>query len=144
MVADDAYYDFLERIAAAVPKAYELPLRVGPLMRHDDYGALGLAWKSAPTVRQSLERVERYCRLWTDNMTYELRESEEQEGVFDFVLHRFGERRLGMRLSNESTLASGVSLIRQASHPSFSPAAVHLVHKAPRETAAHTRYFGCA
>ncbi len=63
MISDDAYYDLLERIASEMDSAHELPLRVGPLMRPDDYGALGLAWKSAPTVRSSLERVERYCRF---------------------------------------------------------------------------------
>jgi hypothetical protein len=30
-------------------------------------------------------------------------------------VHRFGERRLGVRLSNEATLASATSLIRQTS-----------------------------
>ena len=55
MIADDAYYDLLERIAAEMENAFELPLRVGPLMQPDDYGALGLAWKSAPTIRSSLD-----------------------------------------------------------------------------------------
>jgi AraC-like DNA-binding protein len=109
-------------------------------MRPDDYGALGLAWKSAPTVRHSLERVERYCRLWTDNMAYEVR---DDEGGVDFVLHRFGDRRLGLRLSNEATIASATSLIRQTSSTAFRPRAVYLRHEAPSVTSAHERYFGC-
>lgn len=140
MVAADAYYDLLERIAAEMDDGHELPLRVGPLMRPDDYGALGLAWKSAPSIRHSLERVERYCRLWTGNLTYEIR---EREGGADFLLHRFGERRLGMRLSNEATIASAASLIRQTSSASFRPRAVFLKHGAPACTSAHERYFGC-
>lgn len=140
VIADDAYYDLLERIAASMEDAHELPLKVGPLMRPDDYGALGLAWKSAPTVRSSLERVERYCRLWTDNLTYEIR--DRSDGV-DFVVHRSGERRLGMRLSNEATIASATSLIRQTSSPRFRPVSVFLKHPAPRTTSSHERYFGC-
>ena len=140
MIADDAYYDLLERIASNMESSFELPLKVGPLMRPDDYGALGLAWKSAPTVRSSLERVERYCRLWTDNLTYEIRERDD--GV-DFIVHRHGERRLGMRLSNEATLASATSLIRQTSSPRFRPQEVLLKHAAPRSISAHERYFGC-
>ena len=140
MIADDAYYDLLERIAATVDDAHELPLRVAPLMRPDDYGALGLAWKSAPTVQGSLERVERYCRLWTDNLSYEIRDRDD--GI-DFVVHRSGQRRLGMRLSNEATLASATSLIRQTSSPRFRPLTVSLKHPAPRSTSAHERYFGC-
>jgi len=140
MVAADAYYDFLERIAREMPDGHELPVRVGPCMRLDDYGALGLAWKSAPTVRGSLERVERYCRLWTDNMTYEIR---DDDGGIEFVLHRVGERRLGMRLSNESTIASAVSLIRQCSSTGFRPRAVAFQHAGPPRVEAHERYFGC-
>ena len=140
MIADDAYYDLLERMAARMENAVELPLKVGPLMRPDDYGALGLAWKSAPTVRSSLERVERYCRLWTDNLTYEIRGRDD--GI-DFIVHRHGERRLGMRLSNEATLASATSLIRQTSSPRFRPQVVTLKHAAPRSVSAHERYFGC-
>jgi AraC-like DNA-binding protein len=109
-------------------------------MRPDDYGALGLAWKSAPTIRSSLERVERYCRLWTDNLTYEV--LDRDDGV-DFILYRSGERRLGMRLSNEATLASATSLIRQTSSPRFRPVTVRLKHAAPRSISSHERYFGC-
>jgi AraC-like DNA-binding protein len=140
MISDDAYYDLLERIAAEMDNAFELPLKVGPLMRPDDYGALGLAWKSAPTIRSSLERVERYCRLWTDNLTYEIR---DRDNGIDFIVHRSGNRRLGMRLSNEATLASATSLIRQTSSPRFRPRTVLLKHAAPGSTSAHERYFGC-
>ena len=139
-VGAEAYYDLLERIARQMQRGYELPLRVGPLMRPDDYGALGLAWKSAPTVGDSLDRVARYCRVWTDNMTYEL---QTRDDGIDFVLHRFGERRLGMRLSNEATVSSAVSLVRQTASKGFRPRAVHLRHKAPDTTAAHEQYFGC-
>ena len=48
MIEDTAYYEFLERAAAVDPRATTLPLRVGAAMRCDDYGAFGLAWKSAP------------------------------------------------------------------------------------------------
>lgn len=139
-IAAEAYYDMLERVAHAMPDAHTLPVRVGPLMQHDDYGALGLAWKSAPTVRASLQRVERYCRLWTDNMTYENRPID---GGVLFVLHRAGERRLGMRLSNECTVASAVGLIRRSASRGFRPRAIYFKHAAPRVTSAHEQFFGC-
>ncbi|MBT6145535.1 MAG: AraC family transcriptional regulator [Gemmatimonadetes bacterium] len=141
VVTDSDYYGLLERIASEVEFAHELPLRVGSLMRPDDYGALGLAWKSAPTVHQSLARIERYCRLWTDNLTYEIR--DHSDGIL-FVLHRSGERRLGMRLSNEATIASATSLIRQTSFDQFCPRAVYLKHEGPASTVAHERYFNCS
>ncbi len=140
MLAEDTYYDLLERIARSMANGHALPLRAGRLMHPNDYGALGLAWKSAPTVRQSLERVERYCRVWTDNMTYELRDSDE--GSF-FMLHRAGVRRLGLRLSNEATAASTVSLIRQTACETFAPKMVFFRHDAPPTISDHERYFRC-
>ena len=140
MVDAEAYYDLLERIVRTMEHGYALPTRVGPLMRPDDYGALGLAWKSASTVRQSLERIERYCRLWTDTMAYEL---VDDDGGAMFHLHRYGERRLGLRVSNECTVASATSLIRQTASKAFRPRAVHLKHGPPAVTSAHEAYFGC-
>lgn len=141
MISDTAYYGLLERIAAETDGAIALPLRAGESMRCDDYGAFGLAWKTAPTLRASFARAERYWRILTSVAAYEVR--PEGEHAY-FMLHRAGERRLGMRLSNEATLASVVSIIRQVSPVPFSPLEVHLKHPAPAVTTAHTAYFGCA
>lgn len=139
MISDTAYYSLLERIAETVD-ATCLPLRTGASMRCDDYGALGLAWKSAPTLLGSLSRVERYARLWTNVVEYELR--PEADGMM-FILHRAGPRRLGLRLSNEATLASTVSLSRQVRPDPFAPREVHFRHPPPGTIAEHERYFGC-
>lgn len=58
MVSDTDYYAFLETIAAQDPNALDLPLRVGASMRLDEYGAMGLAWKSAANLRASWDRAE--------------------------------------------------------------------------------------
>ena len=140
MVSDTAYYDLLERIADLTGGAADLPLRAGESMRCDDYGALGLAWKTAPTLRSSFKRVERYWRLWTSVSHYEVR--PEGSNAY-FILHRAGERRVGMRMSNEATLASATSISRQVSPEGFTPLEVHLKHPAPAKTSAHEAYFGC-
>lgn len=139
MVADTAYYELLERIADQIDVT-ELPIRTGHSMRCDDYGALGLAFKAAPTLFGSYSRIERYARLWTSVVEYELRPVER--GTL-FILHRAGARRLGMRLSNEATLASAVSIGRQVSPVDFTPLEVHLRHSAPKQIIHHQRYFGC-
>jgi AraC-like DNA-binding protein len=109
-------------------------------MRCDEYGALGLAWKAAPTLKASCARIERYARIWTDVVSYELR--DHPQGTL-LVLHREGDRRLGLRLSNEATLASAVSLSRQVCPVPFSPLEVFVQHKAPRSKAFHEAWFGC-
>ncbi len=139
MVAASAYYDLLERIADQIDVT-DLPLKTGGSMRCDDYGALGLAFKAAPTLYGSYSRVERYARLWTSVVQYELRSADE--GTL-FIMHRTGARRLGLRLSNEATLASAVSIAREVCPVGFAPLEVHLKHSAPKTIRHHQRYFGC-
>ncbi len=140
MVSDAEYYDFFERCARADSKGWTLPLRVGAAMRCDEYGAFGLAWKSATDLRGSYKRAERYARVLTSVSKYEV---EPAAGGAFMHLHRDGERRLGMRLSNEATIASIVSISRQASSGEFRPLAVYFKHPAPDSTADHEAHFGC-
>ena len=109
-------------------------------MRCDDYGAFGLAWKSALNLQGSYERAERYARVLTSVSTYELERAEQ--GAF-MHLHREGDRRLGMRLSNEATIASIVSISQQISTQKFQPLAVYFKHSAPSSLTGHHAYFGC-
>ena len=139
-VSDTAYYALLERIAAADADATSLPLRTGASMRCDDYGAFGLAWKTARNLRGSYDRAERYARALTTVSTYEVEPCEE--GAY-MLLHRHGERRLGLRLSNEATIASIMSISREVSERDFAPLAVHFRHGAPRDMSRHEAYFGC-
>ncbi|MAY86179.1 MAG: AraC family transcriptional regulator [Pseudooceanicola sp.] len=139
MIPAERYYDMLERIAAQIDVT-DLPLRTGASMRLDEYGALGLAFKAATTLGAAYARVERYARLWTSVVEYELRPAT---GGTHFILHRAGERRLGMRLSNEATLASAVSIARQVCPVRLAPVEVLVRHPAPRSVAAHEEYFGC-
>jgi AraC-like DNA-binding protein len=139
MIPSETYYALLERIAAQVDVT-DLPIRGGAAMRCNDYGALGLAWKAAPDLRGSFSRVARYARLWTSVVRYELR--PDPRGML-FILHRSGERRLGLRLSNEATLASAVSLARQVGRVPFSPLEVRFRHAAPKTTEHHEAWFGC-
>ena len=139
MVPAECYYDMLERIADQIDVT-ELPVRTGASMQLDEYGALGLAFKAATTLGASYARVERYARLWTSVVEYELRPTT---GGTLFILHRAGERRLGMRLSNEATLASAVSIARQVCPVPLAPVEVLVRHPAPRSIAAHEDWFGC-
>ncbi len=140
MIADTAYYAALERIAEEIDVT-DLPLRTGASMRLDDYGALGLAFKSASSLGASYARVARFARLWTSVVEYTL----EPDGAATwFRLHRAGPRRLGLRLSNEATLASAAAIAREVSPTGrFAPLEVHLRHAAPATVARHEAYFGC-
>ena len=139
MLAENVYYDMIERMATQMDIT-PLSLIVGDAMRPDEYGALGLAWKAAPNLFGSFSRVERYARLWTSIAQYQL---EEVGDDILFIEHRKGERRLGMRVSIEADLASGVSLSRQVTTPDFAPVEVFFKHREPKTTAHHTDFFRC-
>ena len=140
MIEASEYYDFLERVAGVDADPTTFPLRVGAAMRCDDYGAFGLAWKSATTLRGSYARAERYALVLSTVSGYEVEPTPD--GAF-MHLHRGGERRLGLRLSNEATLASIASISHQVASKPFRPVEVHVKHPAPDSIAAHEAYFGC-
>ncbi len=139
MISSDAYYGMLEDLAEQMDVT-ALPVTVGASMRCDEYGALGLAWKAAPNLRGSFSRVERYARLWTSVVSYELR--PVSEGI-QYIVHREGPRRLGVRLSNETTLVATVAIAREVSPVPFSPIRAFVQHDAPRRISDHEDYFGC-
>lgn len=139
MITAIAYYEMLEAMAEQIDVT-ELPVHVGASMRCDEYGALGLAWEAAPTLGGSCRRIVRYARLWTGVVAYELR--RHPRGTL-FILHREGERRLGLRLLNEATLASAVALSRQVCPVPFTPLEVFAQHPAPKSIAFQAEWFGC-
>ena len=134
MIPAERYYNMLERMAAQIDVT-DLPMRASASMRLDEYGALWPAFKAATTLGASYARIERYARLWTSMVEYELRQAK---GGTLFILHRAGDRRLGMRLSNEATLASAVSIARQVSPEPVLPEIV-LVRHAARNPSPRTR-----
>jgi AraC-like DNA-binding protein len=140
MIEAADYFAFFERAAAADPDGTTLPLRVGASMRCDDYGAFGLAWKSATTLRGSYDRAERHALVLTSVSAYEV---EPTAGGAFMHLHRTGERHLGLRLSNEATIASVAAISEEVSTRPFRPEAVYFKHPAPASTAGHEAHFGC-
>ncbi len=140
MVSSADYYAYLAELARREPDGTTLPLRSGAAMICDDYGAFGLAWKSAPNLRASYDRAERFGRRLTSVSTYTV---EAVKGGAFLNLHRDGERHLGMRLSNESTIAALHAISQEASESDFVPIEVRFKHDEPKSIRAHLDYFGC-
>ncbi len=140
MVTDHDYYRFLESIAQAEESGHTLSLRAGNSMRCDDYGAFGLAWKSATTLRGSLNRAERYSRVLTSVSTYTV---EPAEGGAFAHLNRDGDRTLGMRLSNEATIASMYTIGSEVVTKPIKLLGVFFKHAAPGTIEDHEAFFGC-
>ncbi|MEM1019223.1 MAG: AraC family transcriptional regulator ligand-binding domain-containing protein [Pseudomonadota bacterium] len=140
MVPDTAYYALCERAAREDADGPSLPVRVGALMRSEDYGAFGLAWKAATSLRGSFHRAERYGRVLTSVSRYEVR---EEGGTVWHILHRDGPRTLGMRLSNEQTIVATAQIAREVAAQPVTFESIHFKHDAPTDIAAHEAFFRC-
>ncbi|MFK7864292.1 MAG: AraC family transcriptional regulator ligand-binding domain-containing protein [Pseudohongiellaceae bacterium] len=141
MVSASEYYDFFATLIDRDPNGLEMPLRVGAAMRCDDYSAFGLAWKSAPNLRGSFVRSERYGRVLGSAETYTL-ERDEEKGYF-FNLEKAGNDHPGMLLSNEASMSAVTTICQEVSTEAFVPQAVYFKHAPRGDQSVHETHFGC-
>ena len=137
---DGDFFDLLEHIARTVSDGRSVPLRVGASMRCDDYGAFGLSFKSAPDLRGSYRRVERYGRVVTTISNFRLVNGEETS-LFE-VIPALPDRP-GVRLTNELALSAAVALSREVSQQGFELRAVHLSQAEPDVLEPFEEHFRC-
>ena len=140
MVSSDDYYDFFAALSLRDPEGLSLPLRIGATMRSDDYGAFGLAWKSAPDLRGSYIRSERYGRVLGGAEAYTL---EQTSDGFFFNLEKVGDGRLGQQLSNEASMSAVDVISKEVSTAAFAPLAVFFKHSPRGDVTVYNDHFGC-
>lgn len=140
LISSEEYYEFFATLAERDPAGLALPLRIGAAMRTDEYGAFGLAWKSAPDLRGSYVRSERYGRVLGSAESYSLERSAD--GLF-YSLEKAGDGSLGMLLSNEASLSAVVQISQEVSTASFVPEAVFFKHASRGDVSVYTSHFGC-
>lgn len=140
MVSSSDYYDFFAELVDRDPNGLLLPLKIGAAMRSDEYGAFGLAWKSAPTLRGSFKRAERYGHVLGSAETYSL---EETTKGFFFNLEKAGDGCSGMLLSNEASMSAVDTISKEVSSSPFIPMAIHFKHAPRGDTRVYESHFGC-
>ena len=140
MVSSSDYYDFFAALADRDPDGLRLPLRIGAAMKSDEYGAFGLAWKSAPNLRGSFVRSERYGHVLGSAETYSLEQSNDG---WLFSLDKAGDGRLGMLLSNEASMSAVDVISKEVSTEYFIPLAVYFKHAPRGDTSVYEEHFGC-
>lgn len=139
MIPEDVYCGLLEAIVRDVEGPVDFHLRTGATIRCEHLGVLGLAWKSAPHLGDSFERLTRYGRLVNRVTTFELRES----GSHALVTARRAGKRLGALLSNEAGLMTVLSLTRESAGASVTPVEIRYRHSPQISAPALESHFGC-
>lgn len=135
-VDEEIYYDLIERIADDPA----FPFRYAEALHPDDLGALGLAFKTAPTVGDALERLVRYILVLSDTLEYEILDRPTSRVL---ALTGRPSHRRGAALANECALAAVVSILRQSVGTRVTPIEVTFRHAAPPTVAHHGAFFGC-
>ncbi|MEP3421473.1 MAG: AraC family transcriptional regulator ligand-binding domain-containing protein [Erythrobacter sp.] len=141
MVAEDDYVRLLETIALAedgLPKAH---IRLGMSMRCEDLGAVGLAWKSSPTLMDGWDRAARYVGVVAGVRALEMTRNEQTMEIR--FLRLTDEAPMGARLSNEATFASFTAICREASGRPFKPVRAMCAHEFVGDKAFLEDYLGC-
>ena len=139
MVTEDAYCTLMETIADMTEGPVDFHVRTGASMRCEHLGALGLAWKSAPNLREAVERAARYSRVLVRVSRYGVRERGGECELF----HERANRRRGALLSNEAALATILSIAREAAGDDVAPIAVRYAHAAMNTAPALKAHFQC-
>lgn len=114
-------------------------IRVGMHMIPEDYGTLGLSWKTSWRARDIFERTARYSVLITDRGDMQVTDSGDSTHItVNRAVHRMGQAR-----SNEATFAVGVNMMRMVTQHDISPTRVTFIHRAPEDITNYTDFFNC-
>lgn len=114
-------------------------VRVGQQMKIEDYGVLGLSWRTCSRAGEIFERSERYFKLLSDTYVFKI----EKRGAFS-VIHLLREpHRRGLELSNEATLSATVVVLQAMTETEIIPTEVTFKHSQPSDTRSYSAAFRC-
>lgn len=114
-------------------------IRTGQQMKIEDYGVLGLSWRTCSWAGEIFERSERYFKLLSNTYVFEVSTGEEDSVIY---LHREPHRR-GLELSNEATLSATVVVLRAMTETEISPIQVTFKHDPPSKLDDYKQAFRC-
>jgi len=114
-------------------------VRVGQEMKIEDYGVLGLSWRTCSWAGEIFDRSERYFKLLSDTYLFKVEKGNKYSEIY---LFRDAHRR-GVELSNEATFSASVVVLQAMTETDIAPTLVKFKHSPPTSMASHTQAFGC-
>lgn len=116
----------------------EFALRQGQQLSSEDYGTLGMAWRTCWQLKDLLESTVRYMVLVTDAGSAEIHQNEDTTSI---VLHRPPTRR-GIEMANEATFVMLLNVMNEVSVNPVRPVSVEFQHQLISPDGFKT-YFSC-
>ena len=114
-------------------------IRVGQQMKIEDYGVLGLSWRTCTRAGEIFERSERYFKMLSNTYVFKVEEHGPDSTVY---LHREPHRR-GLELSNEATISATVVVLQAMTETNISPIEVTFKHGPPADLSSYEEAFKC-
>jgi|GEM_PF-1365855 len=112
-------------------------LKTADFIRPTTFGALTMAIYASPSLREALEVLSRYGRLFSDAGIWMIR---EQQQSLDLVM--MARARLSVNVI-DAGCASIIRLVREITNPDYQPLEVNLSRPKPTETEPWDRLFRC-
>lgn len=113
-------------------------VRQGRQLNSEDYGTLGLSWKTCWRAKEVLDRVERFMVLVTDHGHLRI---EETNGTTKVTLHRDAGRK-GVETANEATFVMITGVLSEVTGREIRPVQVTFKHTGA-DLPAFTDFFQC-
>tara|TARA_Y100001972_G_C7646331_1_gene324847 strand:- start:923 stop:1879 length:957 start_codon:yes stop_codon:yes gene_type:complete len=136
-VPADHFFELHERLDKELGPGFSV--RVGSEMKIEDYGVLGLSWRTCTWAGEIFDRSERYMKLLSNTYFFEVRKKGD---LSDILLHREPHRK-GLELSNEATLSATVVVLRAITETDINPSQVTFKHNAPKDLSSYHKVFNC-
>ena len=136
-VPADHFFELHEKIDEKLGPGFSV--RVGQQMKIEDYGVLGLSWRTCSWAGEIFVRWERYFKLLSN--TYEFK--VEKNGDMSYVLLSRDAHRRGVELSNEATLSAIVVVLQAMTDTKISPVNVSFKHSPPKKIDSYIEAFNC-
>lgn len=114
-------------------------VRIGQQMKIEDYGVLGLSWRTCSYAGEIFERSERYFKLLSNTFMWQI----EEEGPLSHVHLKRDAHRRGMELSTETSLSATVVVLQAMTEKSILPTQVTFKHAPPEDLSSYTKAFQC-
>ncbi len=136
-VPADHFFELHEMLDQRLGPGFSV--EVGQQMKIDDYGVLGLSWKTCSKAGEIFERSERYFQLLSNTYVFKV----EKEGeIAKIHLFRDAYRR-GVELSNEATFSATVIVLQAMTNTQIAPLSISFKHGAPTDLASYHEGFKC-
>lgn len=133
----DHFFELHERLDQSLGPGFSV--RVGQQMEIEDYGVLGLSWRTCSNAGEIFERSERYFMLLSDTYVFKV---EKTQGVSKIHLFR-EEYRRGVELSNEATFSATVVVLKAMTDVDIMPVEVSFKHDPPEDLNSYHQAFDC-